>query len=47
MCTRMRGVSEAEAVTRTLTWRGAYELDERLRSEFLAQLALAEHQPPR
>ena len=45
MCTRMRGVLEAEAVTRTLTWRGAYEQDERLRSEFLAQLALAGAQP--
>ena len=41
MCTRMRGVAEPDAVTRTQTWLGAYEADEGLRAEFLAHLALA------
>ncbi len=38
LCTRMRGVAETDAVTRTQTWRGVYEDDERRRAEFLAQL---------
>jgi len=35
LCTRMRGVRETDAATRTATWRGAYEDDARLRREFM------------
>ena len=36
LCTEMRGVQEDEATTRTTFWRGAYDSDPTLRSEFLA-----------
>ncbi len=35
LCTQMRGVREIEPQTRTTFWRGAYEKDAALRSEFL------------
>jgi GTP cyclohydrolase I len=35
MCTAMRGVEEAGSVTVTTVWRGLYDEDESLRSEFL------------
>lgn len=34
LCTQMRGVREREAITRTTAFRGAYERDPALRSEF-------------
>ena len=34
LCTRMRGVREAESVTRTTAWRGHYEASDALRREF-------------
>ena len=34
MCTQMRGVREQQALTRTTAYRGAYERDPMLRSEF-------------
>jgi GTP cyclohydrolase I len=40
LCGQMRGVREAEALTRTTVWRGAYDRDPSLRSEFLATCAL-------
>ena len=36
LCTQMRGVREIEPQTRTTFWRGAYDKDAALRSEFLA-----------
>lgn len=36
LCTVMRGLHEDEATTRTTFWRGAYDSDPTLRSEFLA-----------
>jgi GTP cyclohydrolase I len=36
MCMQMRGVKEDGALTRTTFWRGEYEIDPALRSEFLA-----------
>ena len=36
LCTQMRGVRESGALTRTTAWRGAYETDPSLRSEFLS-----------
>jgi GTP cyclohydrolase IA len=35
LCTAMRGVEEAGSVTVTTVWRGLYDEDESLRSEFL------------
>lgn len=35
LCTRMRGVRESDAVTRTTTWRGSYEARASLRQHFL------------
>jgi len=35
MCTAMRGVEEDGSVTVTTVWRGLYDEDESLRSEFL------------
>jgi GTP cyclohydrolase I len=35
LCTQMRGVREAEPLTRTTFWRGEYEGNAALRSEFL------------
>jgi GTP cyclohydrolase IA len=35
MCTAMRGVEEDDSVTVTTVWRGLYDEDESLRSEFL------------
>ena len=36
LCTQMRGVEEASPLTRTTFWRGVYDDDPALRSEFLA-----------
>jgi len=36
LCMQMRGVREQQATTRTTFWRGAYESNEALRTEFLA-----------
>jgi GTP cyclohydrolase I len=38
LCTQMRGVSEESARTVTTFWRGLYDDDAELRSEFLAQV---------
>jgi GTP cyclohydrolase IA len=35
LCTQMRGVREAEPLTRTTFWRGEYETNPELRAEFL------------
>jgi GTP cyclohydrolase I len=35
LCTQMRGVQEPSALTRTTVWRGDYQADAALRSEFL------------
>ncbi len=40
LCTQMRGVRETEATTRTSFWRGAYEGDPGLRTEFLAMCGI-------
>jgi GTP cyclohydrolase I len=34
LCTQMRGVREHDAMTRTTAFRGVYETDPALRSEF-------------
>lgn len=36
LCTQMRGVREIESTTRTSFWRGNYDTDPQLRSEFFA-----------
>lgn len=36
LCTRMRGVCDTEAVTRTTSWRGAFRDQPELRAEFLS-----------
>ncbi|MGH7911276.1 MAG: GTP cyclohydrolase I, partial [Candidatus Dormibacteraceae bacterium] len=36
LCTQMRGVCEVESMTRTTVWRGVYEEEPELRSEFLS-----------
>ena len=38
LCTQMRGVEEHASRTVTTFWRGAYEHDAELRSEFLAEV---------
>jgi GTP cyclohydrolase I len=35
LCTQMRGVQESASLTRTTVWRGEYQADAALRSEFL------------
>ncbi|MGH7903048.1 MAG: GTP cyclohydrolase I [Candidatus Dormibacteraceae bacterium] len=35
LCTQMRGVREVEARTRTTFWRGTYDTDAEIRSEFM------------
>ena len=35
LCTAMRGVEEEGSVTVTTVWRGAYDEDDSLRTEFL------------
>lgn len=40
LCTQMRGVREASAITRTTNWRGFYDANPVLRSEFLAMSGL-------
>jgi GTP cyclohydrolase I len=35
LCTQMRGVHEVSPLTRTTFWRGLYDSDPALRSEFL------------
>ena len=42
MCTRMRGVREHESMTRTTAYRGVFETDPSLRSEF-REMALGAH----
>ena len=39
-CTQMRGVRETAPITRTSFWRGAYETNPALRTEFLAACGL-------
>jgi GTP cyclohydrolase I len=36
LCTQMRGVRDVDSVTHTTFWRGAYDGDPQLRSEFLS-----------
>ncbi len=43
LCMQMRGVREQEASTHTTFWRGAYESDARLRSEFLGMCRQRKH----
>jgi GTP cyclohydrolase I len=45
-CTRMRGVRESAALTRTTFWRGNYESDPALRNEFLVACGLNRFDPP-
>jgi GTP cyclohydrolase IA len=40
LCTQMRGVQETSPLTRTTFWRGAYEDDPALRSEFFVACGL-------
>src|SRR5680860_599731 len=40
LCTQMRGVQEQSALTRTTVWRGAYQDDAALRSEFFTTCGL-------
>ena len=40
MCMQMRGVEEASSLTRTTFWRGEYETNPALRSEFLTAAGL-------
>ena len=40
LCTQMRGVAEVSSLTRTTFWRGSYDNDAALRSEFLAACGL-------
>ena len=40
MCTQMRGVQESSPMTRTTFWRGEYETNPALRSEFLTACGL-------
>jgi GTP cyclohydrolase I len=40
LCTQMRGVQEASPLTRTTFWRGEYETNPALRSEFLVAAGL-------
>jgi GTP cyclohydrolase IA len=40
LCTQMRGVREIESSTRTTYWRGNYDSDPHLRSEFFALCGL-------
>jgi GTP cyclohydrolase I len=40
LCTQMRGVEEAASLTRTTFWRGEYDENPALRSEFLASCGL-------
>lgn len=42
LCTQMRGVREAEPLTRTTFWRGEYDSNPALRSEFLKACGLGE-----
>lgn len=42
LCTQMRGVREAEPLTRTTFWRGEYDANPSLRSEFLKVCGLRE-----
>jgi GTP cyclohydrolase I len=45
LCTRMRGVRETSALTRTTFWRGNYESDPALRNEFLVACGLSRFDP--
>jgi GTP cyclohydrolase I len=40
LCTQMRGVQEVSQLTRTTFWRGSYDSDPAMRSEFLAACGL-------
>ena len=40
LCTQMRGVQEVSPLTRTTFWRGAYEINPALRSEFFVACGL-------
>ncbi|MEW6719067.1 MAG: GTP cyclohydrolase I FolE [Thermodesulfobacteriota bacterium] len=45
LCTRMRGVRETSALTRATFWRGNYENDPALRSEFFVACGLNRFEP--
>ncbi len=45
LCTQMRGVRELESATRTTFWRGNYEGEPRLRSEFLNLCGVSRRAP--
>jgi GTP cyclohydrolase I len=40
LCKQMRGVQETSPLTRTSVWRGEYQADPALRSEFLMTCGL-------
>jgi len=45
LCTRMRGVRETAPLTRTTFWRGNYESDPSLRTEFYVACGLHRFEP--
>lgn len=45
LCMELRGVREASAITRTTVWRGSYENDPALRSEFFTSCGLQRYEP--
>jgi GTP cyclohydrolase I len=45
LCTQMRGVRETAPLTRTTFWRGNYESDSSLRSEFFVACGLHRFEP--
>ena len=45
LCTRMRGVRETSPLTRTTFWRGNYESDPSLRTEFFVACGLHRFEP--
>ena len=45
LCTRMRGVRETAPLTRTTFWRGNYESDPSLRTEFFVACGLHRFEP--
>ena len=40
LCTQMRGVHEMQQLTRTTSWRGSYDADPALRSDFFVACGL-------
>jgi GTP cyclohydrolase I len=45
LCTQMRGVRETAPLTRTTFWRGNYESDPSLRTEFYVACGLHRFEP--